>query len=167
MPKLVQVAKFPQRRGSDALPGSAQRILAANAAPHPRWLDALPNAVAALNKGGSFWVIGVLAACLFRVPGSGRALRELVPSVIVTTLVVEYPLKAVCRRPRPLRDTLRSLILRGRSSGPSSFPSGHTAASFAAAWILSTVWPRWAPAFLGLASAAGFQPRTPGRSPPE
>ena len=44
----------------------------------------------------------------------------------------------------------------GKKPGSWSFPSGHTASSFAAAWTLSTIWPRRAPLFLGLATLVGF-----------
>src|ERR1043166_7189114 len=33
---------------------------------------------------------------------------------------------------------------------------GHTGSSFASAWILSTIWPRQSPIFLGLAGVVGF-----------
>lgn len=37
-----------------------------------------------------------------------------------------------------------------------SFPSGHTATSFAAATVLSSFRPRWAPLFYALAAAVGY-----------
>ena len=44
----------------------------------------------------------------------------------------------------------------GKKPGSWSFPSGHTGASFASAWILAQVWPRLAPGFFGLAGTVGF-----------
>ena len=44
----------------------------------------------------------------------------------------------------------------GKRPGSWSFPSGHTGSSFASAWILSTIWPRQSPFFLGLASLVGL-----------
>ena len=44
----------------------------------------------------------------------------------------------------------------GKAPGSWSFPSGHTASSFAAAWTLTALWPRRAPIFLSLASLVGF-----------
>jgi undecaprenyl-diphosphatase len=44
----------------------------------------------------------------------------------------------------------------GRRPDGWSFPSGHTAAAFSGAWVASTVWPRRAPLFFGLAATVGF-----------
>jgi undecaprenyl-diphosphatase len=130
----------------------AHRVLRLNALPHPHWLDALPNTAVLLTRGGAIWALGVLGACLLGLPRSGRALRELLPSLVGATLIVEYPLKALFRRRRPFSATLRAVALGGKPGAGMSFPSGDAASSFAGAWVLSTVWPRLAPIFLGLAS---------------
>ncbi|HET6319948.1 MAG TPA: phosphatase PAP2 family protein, partial [Chloroflexota bacterium] len=69
--------------------------------------------------------------------------------------IVEYPIKAYFRRRRPFVEIVRALVI-GKKPGSWSFPSGHTAASFASAWVLSTVWPRRAPAFFSLAATVGL-----------
>jgi len=43
----------------------------------------------------------------------------------------------------------------GKRPSSWSFPSGHTGASFAGAWLLSSVWPKRSPVFLGLAALVG------------
>jgi undecaprenyl-diphosphatase len=52
-------------------------------------------------------------------------------------------------------EIVQALVI-GKKPGSWSFPSGHTASSFASAWVLSTVWPKRAPVFLGLAGAVGL-----------
>jgi membrane-associated phospholipid phosphatase len=73
----------------------------------------------------------------------------------VTTWVVEHPVKSFFRRKRPFIDIVRALVV-GKKPGTWSFPSGHTASSFAAATILSQCWPQARPYLFGLASLVGF-----------
>src|SRR5205085_517203 len=112
-------------------------------------------AIAIITLGGWVWVLGTLLAYLLRVPRAWGALKYLLPSVVGATWVVEYPIKAYFRRRRPFVEIVRALVI-GKKPGSWSFPSGHTAASFASAWVLSSVWPRRAPIFLALASTVGF-----------
>src|SRR5207302_5305943 len=44
----------------------------------------------------------------------------------------------------------------GRKPGSRSFPSGHSAAAFAGAWLLSKYFRRWRPAFVALATLVCF-----------
>ena len=81
--------------------------------------------------------------------------EQLLPSVVVATWLIEYPIKAFFRRRRPFSRIVEALVI-GKKPGSWSFPSGHTGASFASAWILSLVWPRLAPVFVGLAGTVGF-----------
>ena len=133
----------------------ARIFLAINGVPHPRWLDRTMDAVAIVTNGGWIWAFGVLGARVLGVPRSGQALVELLPSLAGATWIVEYPVKAIFRRRRPFIDIVRALVV-GKRPGSWSFPSGHTASSFACAWVLSTRWPRRAPIFFGLASFVGF-----------
>ena len=100
-------------------------------------------------------MIGALFAYLLRVPRSWTAVLTLLPSVLGATWLVEYPIKAYFRRRRPFVEIVRALVI-GKKPGSWSFPSGHTAASFASAWVLSTIWPRQAPVFGVLASLVGM-----------
>jgi len=132
----------------------ARIYLAINAAPHPGWLDSVAWAVAIVTVGGWVWVLGTLLAYLLRVPRSWGAIKYLLPCVVGATWAVEYPIKAYFRRRRPFVEIVRALVI-GKKPGSWSFPSGHTAASFASAWVLSTIWPARAPLFVAIASIVG------------
>jgi membrane-associated phospholipid phosphatase len=133
----------------------ARLYLAVNEASHPAWLDRLGWAIALVFTGGWVWVGGVAVARARGVPRSGEALKALLPSLVAATWAVDYPIKAYFRRRRPFIDIVRALVV-GKKPGSWSFPSGHTASSFASAWVLSTVWPRRAPSFFALAAVVGL-----------
>jgi membrane-associated phospholipid phosphatase len=138
----------------DALSRRRRGLRAATALPHPGWLDALPNHLTLLSRGGALWLAGGAGAWLLGAPHGGRALLRVLCGVAGATLLVEYPLKRLVGHPRPAASRVRSAVL-GRRHG-SSFPSGDAASSFAGAWALGTVWPRWAPVFLALPTAQGY-----------
>ncbi|HEU5318720.1 MAG TPA: phosphatase PAP2 family protein [Chloroflexota bacterium] len=133
----------------------AKVFLAINRAPHPAWSDRAGRLIATWTTGGWIWAAGLLVARLFGSERAGRALLTLLPCITVATTTVEYPVKAFFRRKRPFIDVVRALVV-GKKPGSWSFPSGHTASSFGAAWTLSTIWPSRAPFFFALAAAVGF-----------
>ena len=133
----------------------AQVFLAINRAPHPGWSDRMANVVAIVTTGGWIWAGVLLVARALGVRSATRALPVLVPCISVATWTVENPIKAFFRRRRPFIDVVRALVV-GKRPGSWSFPSGHTASSFAAAWTLSTIWPRWSALFMGIATCIGF-----------
>jgi undecaprenyl-diphosphatase len=133
----------------------ARIYLAVNDGPHPGALDSLAWGLAIIATGGWIWVIGTLVAYLVRVPRSWLAIKRLLPSVVLATWIVEYPIKAFFRRRRPFARIVEALVI-GKKPGSWSFPSGHTASSFASAWILASVWPKRAPVFFTLAGLVGF-----------
>jgi undecaprenyl-diphosphatase len=137
-----------------------------NGLPHPRWVDTLLDAITTVTRGGWIWVGGVLLAHAIgtrrgRAPTLKQAwkgwptVRVLLPTVVGATWILEYPVKAYFRRRRPFVDVVRALVV-GKKPGSWSFPSGHTASSFAASWVLSSVWPRQAPLFYTLATLVGL-----------
>ncbi len=132
----------------------ARLFLLVNSAPHPSWLDAAVDNVTVITRGGWVWAIGVAIAGVLGTREARRALALLLPSLLSTTAVVEYPVKSYFRRRRPFIDVVQALVV-GRRPGGWSFPSGHTASSFTAALVLSTLWPRLSPLFFGLASCVG------------
>lgn len=77
------------------------------------------------------------------------------PCTIGATAIVEYPIKGIFRRRRPFVDVIRAVVV-GKKPGSWSFPSGHTASSFAAATALASVWPRMSPLFLLVAGGVGM-----------
>jgi undecaprenyl-diphosphatase len=133
----------------------ARVYLAINDAPHPGALDTLAWALALVTTGGWIWVIGTLVAYLLRVPGSWEAVKRLLPSVVAVTWIVEYPMKSLFRRRRPFARIVEALVI-GKKPGSWSFPSGHTASSFASAWILALVWPKARPLLFGVAGMVGL-----------
>lgn len=133
----------------------ARLYLAVNDGPHTGALDSLAWGLAIIATGGWIWVIGTLVAYLLRVPDSWVAIKRLLPSVVLATWIVEYPIKSFFRRRRPFARIVEALVI-GKKPGSWSFPSGHTASSFASAWILASVWPKRAPVFFSLASIVGL-----------
>ena len=127
----------------------ARLFLLFNGRGHSPKLDRLANATTELARGGWIWSGGVLLAGLLGRPGAYAVLPRLTPTVVIATLIVELPVKALFRR-RPFVSGIRAIVV-GKKPGSWSFPSGHSASSFAAAWVLTRTWPRRAPAFLGLA----------------
>jgi undecaprenyl-diphosphatase len=133
----------------------AQLFLALSRLPHPVWLHGLCELVGAASTGGLIWVLGVLGAYLLRTEGSVRALKVGVPIIAATALVAEKPAKAFFAPRRPFAH-LVSMMLLGRKPRGQSFPSGHAATAFAAAWTLGAVWPARRPALLGMATVVSL-----------
>jgi undecaprenyl-diphosphatase len=133
----------------------ARLFLAVNTLPHPAWANVLADGITVITTGGWIWLLGLALGRVLGVQDSRRAFRLAAPSVIGATSAVEWPIKALFRRRRPFIDIVRALVIGRRPDGW-SFPSGHTAAAFSGAWVLSTIWPRRAPIFFGLASTVGF-----------
>src|SRR5205085_6301695 len=135
---LLQEAALRRMAPRDSL--DARIFLAVNGAPHPRWLDRCTDGVTLVFTGGWVWLLGfVLARRL-----GGRAAPSLVEAsacILGTTWLVEFPIKAFFRRRRPFVDVIRAVVV-GKKPGSWSFPSGHTAASFAGATVLAAAWPR-------------------------
>jgi undecaprenyl-diphosphatase len=128
----------------------ARLFLRFNGRGHSPRLDRLANTTTELARGGWIWSVGLILAGLLGRRGAWAALPRLTPTVLLATLIVEHPVKALFRRRRPFVSVIRAVVV-GKKPGSWSFPSGHSASSFAAAWVLTRTWPRRAPAFLGLA----------------
>jgi undecaprenyl-diphosphatase len=140
--------------------GPLQRLdasiyLAVNSFPHAPWSDRAGNLITTWTTGGWIWSAGLLVARLMGARRAKGAIWDVLPSVAIATWIVEHPLKALFRRRRPFVDIVRALVV-GKKPGSWSFPSGHTAASFAGAFMVSKVWPRYSPLFFALASLVGF-----------
>jgi undecaprenyl-diphosphatase len=133
----------------------ARLFLLINGLPHPRWLDALAHGLTMATNGGWLWALGVALARATGIRASDRALVQVVPAASVASWLVEHPIKAMFRRRRPFIHVVRALVI-GKKPGGWSFPSGHTAASFAAALALGGVWPKWRALWFGAAGVVGF-----------
>jgi undecaprenyl-diphosphatase len=102
---------------------------------HAPWLDTPMWLLSVSGVLGSIWIgiAGVLAAW---VPRLRPAAWQLVLVVILAQLVVDYGLKPWVARERPFVADPTSRVV-GYQSRTHSFPSGHSASSFAAATVLS------------------------------
>lgn len=119
--------------------------LLVNALPHPPILNIFMEALATVMQRGDGWLIW-LAAALNAEHRSWRAAIDVAPPLWLTDIAVEGVLKRIFRRPRPFRAKVLAPVI-GRKPGSHSFPSGHAAAAFAGAWLLSRQFP---PATKGL-----------------
>jgi undecaprenyl-diphosphatase len=109
--------------------------------------DDLVAAISDIGRGA-----GWLAAAAWLAWRGGRRGRraaiECALALAISTSVVEGPLKRVFRRRRPF-DVVATDVLIGRPPRSTSFPSGHTATSFACATALAAGYPEQsAPLFL-------------------
>ena len=110
----------------------ARLYLEVNGQARPRLLGEACKVLSAVTTGGWICILGTLLAYCLGVPRSAPALRAIIPSVMLSTWIAEYPVKAYFRRRRPFIDVVRALVV-GKEPGSWSFPSGHTCAAFAAA----------------------------------
>jgi undecaprenyl-diphosphatase len=133
----------------------AHLFIAVNHLPHNKLTNTFMYALTVVATGGVCWSLGALVAYLRGSSRGTRALREFAPSVTIATWLVEYPIKAYFRRKRPFIEIVRALVI-GKKPGSWSFPSGHTASSFASARVLSTIWPEYSAAYYALAGLVGF-----------
>lgn len=105
-----------------------------------------------LGKGAGWLVAGGVVA--LRGGRHGRlAAAASAAGMFAAIGLVQGPLKHSFRRRRPFRHRLAVVV--GPEPADSSFPSGHTAGSFAAAAALGTFYPGARPLLLALASGVG------------
>lgn len=130
-------------------------FLAINHLPHSQLSNQLMYGVTTVMNAGFGWVLGLLAAAAFNKSRGIETLREVVPPLWFATMMVEYPIKTYFRRTRPFIDVVKAISV-GRKPGSYSFPSGHSAAAFAGAWLLSRHYPKLIPLWYTIATSVGF-----------
>jgi undecaprenyl-diphosphatase len=133
----------------------AQLFLAINTMPHPPAINRLMYALTSVMNAGFGWVLFLLAAKLFGGERGKRALYQVLPPLWFATMSVEYPIKHYFRRQRPFYDIVQAIAV-GKKPGGYSFPSGHSAAAFAGAWLLRRHFPRLAALWYLIAGLVGF-----------
>lgn len=120
--------------------------------PHSPVGDRYVAILSDLGEGVGWVAAGVALAWLGGRKGRRAGLATVIAS-LGTTYLVQHMIKPLFRRNRP--HIGRDVIVVGIRTADASFPSGHSASSFAAATALSTFYPTGAPLVFGLAAAVG------------
>ncbi len=133
----------------------ARLFLAVNHLPHTRVTNNIMTGITRVMNGGWGWVLGLIVASLVDGQRGQRALHNVVPPLWFATMTVEYPVKFYFRRHRPFIDVVQAIAV-GRKPGTFSFPSGHSASSFAGAWLVRRHYPHLTPLWYAIAATVGF-----------
>lgn len=104
---------------------------------------------------GEGWAAVVLLIALVDLRRGLSAAVEALPALWATMLTVNIVLKKVFRRRRPFIAFVKARVI-GPRPRDFSFPSGHAAAGFAGAVLLSMVLPAWSALFYLFALAVSF-----------
>ncbi len=123
-----------------------------NGLPHTTTSDRYVSVLSDLGEGLG-WVAGGIALAILGGPKGRRAGAATAAASLAATYVVQTRVKPIFRRVRPFVN--REARVAGIRPADHSFPSGHTASSFAAATALAFFYPRAAPLAYGLATAVG------------
>ncbi len=130
-------------------------FLTINHLPHTRLTNLIMSAFTIAFNGGLAWFVGLFGAMLLNRRRHRRAFLQIAPPLWVATLIVEYPIKYYFRRRRPFIDIVQAITV-GRKPGSYSFPSGHSAAAFAGAWLLTRRYPALVPLWFVVAALVAF-----------
>jgi len=120
--------------------------------PHSAVSDRYISLVSDLGEGMGWVAAGIGLAWLGGPKGRRAGIATALAS-LGTTYTVQRMVKPMFRRRRPFVN--REMLVVGIRTGDASFPSGHTASSFAAATALATFYPNAAPLVFTLASLVG------------
>ena len=96
------------------------------------WMNGFWCAITFLGDGGWFWILAGLILCFFKQKRKVGFMALL--SMAICALIVNVLLKNMVARIRPY-EILSDLSILVNKQSDYSFPSGHTTASFASAWI--------------------------------
>lgn len=121
--------------------------------PHSPLSDRYLSVVSDAGEGLGWVMAGVGLAWLGGARGR-RAGMAVALGSLAASYTVQRLMKPIFRRRRPFVD--REVLVVGIKPKDASFPSGHTAASFAAATALASFYPRAAPLAFTLATAVGL-----------
>ena len=120
----------------------AEIFLTVNHLPHTRLLNTLFYAITMAYKGGAAWYIAMAVVALRKPHSAASLLREAAVPLAISSSIVEFPVKSYFHRRRPFITIIQAIVI-GKKPGSWSFPSGHSAAAFAGAWLLNRKYPRW------------------------
>ncbi len=104
---------------------------------HPRLNEAM-KFISSCGDYGMSWLIIILATNLYG-PTHEMSIKMLI-ALIVSTLVGQFGIKSIVRRPRPCH-TYKNVTMLIPIPSDLSFPSGHTTASFACSTIILLYFP--------------------------
>src|SRR5438094_5226537 len=121
--------------------------------PHSPMGDRYVTILSDLGEGMGWVGAGLALAWVGGSKGRRAGLAAAIAS-LGTTYVVQRIVKPVFRRNRPHFG--RDVMVVGIRTTDASFPSGHTASSFAAATAISAFYPKVSPLVFGLAAAVGM-----------
>jgi undecaprenyl-diphosphatase len=123
-----------------------------NGLPHSTTSDRYVSVMSDLGEGLG-WVAGGVALGILGGSKGRRAGMATALSSLAATYMVQVHVKPLFRRVRPFVN--REARVVGIRPPDHSFPSGHTASSFAGATALSFYYPKAAPLLYGLAAGVG------------
>jgi|SRR6267378_858103 len=123
-----------------------------NGLPHTTTSDRYVSVLSDLGEGLG-WVAGGVALAILGGHKGRRAGMATAFASLSATYVVQTRIKPLFRRVRPFVN--REARVVGIKPPDHSFPSGHTASSFAGATALAFYYPKAAPLLYGLATAVG------------
>jgi undecaprenyl-diphosphatase len=146
-----QVAVVVAPPGRDGFDRRLYRVL--NDLPHNTTSDRYVSVLSDLGEGLG-WVAGGIALAILGGPKGRRAGAATAVASLAATYVVQERVKPLFRRVRPFVN--REARVVGVRPADHSFPSGHTASSFAAATALSFYYPKAAPLAYAVAAGVGM-----------
>jgi undecaprenyl-diphosphatase len=145
----VKVVVAPPAKGGF----DRQLFGAINGLPHTRYSDRYISVLSDLGEGIG-WVAGGVAIAILGGPTGRRAGAATAVASVAATYLVQTRVKPLFRRVRPFVN--REATVVGVRPADHSFPSGHTASSFAAATALAFFYPRAAPLAYAVATGVGM-----------
>lgn len=120
---------------------------------HGHIMDRFMVLLTSLGNGGTVWIVAaVLLICMKKYRKTGFMI---LCALLLSTILGEEILKNVFQRVRPSASipAVNLLIAKPLSY---SFPSGHSASSFAAAGVLAKYHKKYAPLFFSIAALIAF-----------